>query len=171
MKPALSGTLAQKPELKEVNGKEGEKLPVTNFTLFVYDHNAPLATRADGTSYRKGIPFKCTAWGDNAVKISQMEKGDRLTAAATARYNEHTTKDGRTIAEPNYVIRKIDHDNTLAKQQSELLYRYEEGISDRIFEQEAAPALAPGKTAGRQQGKEASKTTAQDAAKDAGMEA
>ncbi len=170
MKTALSGTLAQKPELKEIKGKEGEKLQVTNFTLFVYDQNAPLATKEDGTSYHKGIPFKCTAWGGNAAEIAQMEKGDRLTAATTVRYNEYSTKDGRAIVEPNYIIRKVDHDNTLAKQQSDLLYRYEEGILPQIFEQETMPSILPGKSIDKSPNKGASKAAEQGAIKDAEME-
>lgn len=142
MKLVISGKMAG-VNISEVSLPSGTH-KVVNFTVYAYDPNAPIKGREDGTSYKAGIPLKCVAWDDKAVEIEKMisEKKNILTAAVTMRYNEFTSKDGRNIIEPQYVIRKIDKDNDLHRQMSSLISCYEEGKISQIFEKEIQPRFS-----------------------------
>lgn len=139
MKQIISGKLANTPELKEIKLEDGTKQVVTNFTVFAYDSNAPLVTRDDGSTYRKGIPLRCTAWGTNAEEVAKLKKGDQLTASSTLRYNEYPRKDGSMAVDTNYVIKRIDPENDIHRQLSNLLAGYEAHEYDQISEREIAP--------------------------------
>lgn len=139
MKLVISGKMA-KVEFREVE-RGSSKHQVVNFTTFAYDGNAPLKEREDGSKYKAGIPLKCVAWDDRAEEIRQMLKDGKntITAAVTMRYNEYESRNGYTVIEPQYVIRKIDHENDLHKQMSSLLSCYEEGKINQVFEKEIQP--------------------------------
>ncbi|MCU7378901.1 single-stranded DNA-binding protein [Clostridiales Family XIII bacterium ASD5510] len=139
MKQIISGKLAKTPTLKKIPNKEGGEERVANFTIFVFDPNAPRVERPDGSTYRKGIPFHCTAWGENADYVAGKKAGEQLTASATVRYNEYPRKDGSKLVEANYVIKRIDPQNEIQKQMSSLLAGYEDGQYHRIDQREAQP--------------------------------
>lgn len=142
MKQVISGRLAEAPALNTVTVNEGREEKVVNFTIFAYDPNAPEIEGKDGKTYRKGIPLKCAAWGDNAVQISEMKKGSQLTAVANMRLNEFSftekeTQQVRNISEAVYVIRKIDTENKIHKQMTSLLKGYEDDVYDTIFDEKS----------------------------------
>lgn len=135
MKQIISGKLGKNPELKEVETKEGKR-KVVNITVFAYDPSGPEVKRPDGSTYRKGIPLQCTAWGPNAEEIAKMKAGDTLTASTTMRYHEYSRKDGSKVVEPNFVIKRIDPENDIHRQLSTLLTGYEAGEYDQIAEKD-----------------------------------
>lgn len=142
MKTIVSGKLAETPEITEVELNDGSKQRVANFTIFVFDGNAPLRERKDGSRYREGIPLKCTAWGELADQVGEFKKGEQFTASATMRHNAFERKDGSRVVEPKYMIRRIDKENDIQKQISNLLSHYEEGKTDHIFKEEEQPSFS-----------------------------
>lgn len=127
MKQIISGRLAADPKLQEVTLADGTNEKVVNFTLFVYDPAAPEETREDGSTYKIGIPISCAAWGQAAEEVAGLKKGSLLTASSTMRLNRYKSKDGKDVREPRYVIKRIDPNNEIQKQMSQLLSEYEEG--------------------------------------------
>lgn len=142
MKTVLSGRIIQKPELKHVVLEDGREEVVCNYSIWVADPTAPVRMGSDGKLHKVDIPFSCTAWGDNARAIAEKNSGDVLTGSYTMRYNEIRPAGlDKPIVSPVYVIRRIDPDNKIQKQMSELLAGYESAKFDDISRQEPQPSF------------------------------
>ena len=139
MRRVVKGHLADKPEIKTRESKDGRKFNVAEFTVF----------ESDPTSAKKGeswpsIPRKCIAYGDVCKDLMDFNKGDVITAAATIKVSEYQGKDsaGNLLTNDNGepVIRRterfqfdrIDKENTLDKQLNQLLSAYSKGDIDKI---------------------------------------
>lgn len=142
MKAVLSGRLIKKPELKNIVLQDGREEVVCNYRLWVADPSAPVRTGSDGKPHKADVPFSCTAWGDNARAVAAKNAGDLLTGSYTMRYSEIRPEGSdKTIVNPTYVIRRIDPENTIQKQMSEMLSGYENGKYDDIARAEPQPAF------------------------------
>lgn len=150
MKQIISGRLAVDPKLQEVTLADGTKEKVVNFTLFVYDPAAPEEIREDGSTYKIGIPISCAAWGKAAEEVARLKKGSLLTASSTMRLNHYQNKNGKDVREPRYVIKRIDPNNEIQKQMSQLLTEYEEGKGP-IYREGAQPDFGDPKKENRQE--------------------
>lgn len=143
MKTVISGRLIKKPELKRVvlkDGREEVEEVVCDYSLWVSDASAPVRTGSDGKPHKADIPFSCTAWGDNAREIAEKGAGDILTGSYTMRYSEiRPAGIEKPIVSPVYVIRRIDPENKIQKQMSELLTGYETGKFDDVSRQDPQP--------------------------------
>lgn len=143
MKTVISGRLIKKPELKRVvlkGGREEVEEVVCDYSLWVSDASAPVRTGSDGKPHKADIPFSCTAWGDNAREIAEKGAGDILTGSYTMRYSEiRPAGIEKPIVSPVYVIRRIDPENKIQKQMSELLTGYETGKFDDVSRQDPQP--------------------------------
>lgn len=140
MKTVISGRLIKKPELKRVVLKDGREEVVCDYSLWVSDASAPVRTGSDGKPHKADIPFSCTAWGDNAREIAEKGAGDVLTGSYTMRYSEiRPAGTEKPIVSPVYVIRRIDPENKIQKQMSELLTGYETGKFDDVSIQDPQP--------------------------------
>ena len=142
MKTIISGRLIKTPEMKKVNLKDGRMEFVCDYAIWVADPAAPKQTAADGKEYTRDVPFSCTAWGSNAYHVSQMKAGDILTGSYTMRAKEiKPGNSDKTIVQPVYTLNKIDHNNTIQKQMSELLTGFERGQYDEISKPETQPSF------------------------------
>lgn len=139
MKIPISGKLGKISEVKTVETKNGAT-KVANFTVYVSDPYSPEFERADGSKYKKDIPFSCVAWGELAEELGKRKTGERLTGSYVMKYNERTVN-GKTTVEPKYLLKKIDLENTLHNQLSELLSDYEEGTISSIKNQGVTPSF------------------------------
>lgn len=140
MKTVISGRLIKKPELKRVVLKDGREEVVCDYSLWVSDAAAPVRTGSDGKPHKADIPFSCTAWGDNAREIAEKGAGDVLTGSYIMRYSEiRPAGIEKPIVSPVYVIRRIDPENKIQKQLSELLTGYETGKFDDVSRQDPQP--------------------------------
>ena len=142
MKAVLSGRLIKKPELKNIVLQDGREEVVCNYRLWIADPSAPVRVGNDGRSHKADIPFSCTAWGDNARYVAAKNPGDILTGSYTMRYSEIRSEgSNKMLVNPTYVIRRIDPENKIHKQMSEMLSGYENGTYDDIGIQEPQPAF------------------------------
>lgn len=140
MKTVISGRLIKKPELKRVVLKDGAEEVVCDYSLWVSDASAPVRTGSDGKPHKADIPFSCTAWGDNAREIAEKGAGDILTGSYIMRYSEiRPAGIEKPIVSPVYVIHRIDPENKIQKQMSELLAGYESGKFDDVSRQDPQP--------------------------------
>ena len=155
MKTVISGRLIKKPELKRVVLKDGREEAVCDYSLWVSDASAPVRTGSDGKPHKADIPFSCTAWGDNAREIAEKGAGDILTGSYTMRYSEiRPAGIEKPIVSPVYVIRRIDPENKIQKQMSELLTGYETGKFDDVSRQDPQPDFGEREIADHQPEKE-----------------
>ena len=140
MKTIISGRLITDPEIRDVQLKDGSNTKVCNYRLWVSDPAAPAVEGENGKEYKRDVPFSCTAWGDNAEKIAAKKAGDTITGSYTMRYSERKIGD-KSYAMPEYVVRKIDPENNIQKEMSDLLTEYEKSDREHLRTEIAQPSL------------------------------
>lgn len=132
MKTVISGRLIEEPELRKVKLSDGTEMEVCNYEIWVADPTAPTLKAKNGREYKRDVAFRCTAWGENAKAIAELEKNSTLTGSYVMKYNN---------GYPNYVIKRIDKENKLQKQMSDLLSAYEENKINDIVVPDQQPSF------------------------------
>lgn len=138
MRTALKGRFGNKPELKEVTSKKGEKFKTTSFSLYIADPKS-----RDENGHMIDTPFQCTAFGDNAEKICEIaEKGNELCGVAEMRADHWEDKDGHAHKDMRWNFTAVDPEMKIANQQTKILTAFSKGdienLTDGVNPEKAA---------------------------------
>jgi single-stranded DNA-binding protein len=133
MKELKIGRLADKPELRTVNMKEGRELQVADALIYIHDRTAP--EYKDGLRY--GVPVKLVAWGERAEALAECNKSEMITVMGETKAVVGQDKEGKKSVSYGVVISSIyrgDVAKKLNKQVRALFTLFEKGEIDAIYD-------------------------------------
>ena len=142
MRRVIKGRLANVPEVRIVNGKNGE-FKVVDFTLYEADPTSAVKSE-DGKEHWLQITRRCRAYGELANEIATLTTKDLVTAVATMKINEFQPKDKNgnpavkedgspQLRRSEYLLfEKLDKENTIDVQLNTLLNAYVKGGVDKL---------------------------------------